>query len=148
MSRPLGCRDPGEQGGGGEGGAGHDGDYQCLLEDNSPCSPIPMSGALSVSPASSRAPLLPPSEGEQPPPRLTHTVDKPKPNTRRKRRLWRSYSCHQFDARGAFLQWGLGLGACFPMDVGRPLLRFTDEEVFLANHPGADYVSSNFNKRQ
>ena len=148
MSRPLGHRDPGEQGG----GAGHEGDYQCLLEDQSPSSPLPMSGALSVSPASSRAPLLPPSEGESAPPGLNKTVDKPKPTARSKRRLWRSYSCHQFDARGALLQWGLGLGAFFPMDVGmgmgRPLLRFTDEEVFLANHPGADYASSNFNKRQ
>ena len=67
----------------------------------------------------------------------------------RTRRLWRSYSCHQFDPgrAGALVQWA-GLGACYPMDHGRlgvahgrPLPKFTDEEVFLANHPGADYTT-------
>ena len=64
------------------------------------------------------------------------------------RRLIRSYSCHQFDARGALLQFGVGLGACFPtgmevgINIGRPLPKFTDEEVFLASHPGADYTTA------
>ena len=98
-----------------------------------------MSGeGSSSSPGSSLAPLLPPLE---PPPG-------PAPPALPKRlRLRRSASCHQFDARGALLQWGAGLGACFPMDLGpglgRPQLpKFTDEEVFLANHPGADYTTS------
>ena len=95
-----------------------------------------MSGEDSSSPGSSLAPLLPPV---RPPPG-------PAPPAL-PRRLRRSASCHQFDARGALLQWGAGLGACFPMDLGpglgRPQLpKFTDEEVFLANHPGADYTTS------
>ena len=40
------------------------------------------------------------------------------------------------------LQFGAGLGACFPVEVGlnmniaRPLPKFTDEEVFLATGLG------------
>ena len=91
----------------------------------------PVPGVSCSSPGSSRAPLL--CEGPASP--AQESV----------RRLRRSYSCHQFDARGALLQFGAGLGACFPMDrPGRalPLPKFTDEEVFLASHPGADYTTA------
>ena len=97
-------------------------------------SPWPAAGVSCSSPGSSRVPLLcegPASPGQD------------------SRRLTRSYSCHQFDARGALLQFGAGLGACFPMEAGsnlsrpgRALPRFTDEEVFLASHPGADYTTA------
>ena len=122
-------------GGGGDGEARHTPD---LL------SPVSMSGEDSSSPGSSLAPLLPPplEPGHAP----------PAPPPRRLPRLRRSASCHQFDARGALLQWGAGLGACFPMELGpglgpRPQLpKFTDEEVFLANHPGANYTTASKRK--
>ena len=86
-----------------------------------------------ASPCSSLAPLLP---RPQPPP-------PPRPD----QRLRRSFSCHQFDP-----QWrsggpgpGAGLAGCW--GPGRAAPRFTDEEVFMANHPGgggagADYTHS------
>ena len=49
-----------------------------------------------------------------------------------RRRLVRSYSCHQFEP-GA--PRGPGLGRLVP-------LRFTDEEVFMAPPPGPDYPAS------
>ena len=100
-------------------------------QDNDPLYSLPVPGVSCSSPGSSRAPLL--CQGSPP---------------QDIRRLTRSYSCHQFDARGALLQFGAGLGACFPMEVGinmniaRPLPKFTDEEVFLASHPGADYTTA------
>ena len=46
-----------------------------------------------------------------------------------RRRLGRSRSCHQFEpGRGG------GFGA-----LGRPALRFTDEEVFMAPPPGPEF---------
>ena len=98
-------------------------------------SSLPCPGVSCSSPGSSRAPLL--CEGQASP-------------AQDSRRLTRSYSCHQFDARGALLQFGAGLGACFPVEVGisinRParaaLPKFSDEEVFLASHPGADYTTA------
>ena len=105
-----------------------------------------MSGEDSSSPGSSLAPLLPPPLEPGPAP--------PAPPPRRLPRLRRSASCHQFDARGALLQWGAGLGACFPMELGpglglgprHQLPKFTDEEVFLANHPGANYTTASKRK--
>ena len=100
-----------------------------------------MSGGEASSPSSSLAPVLPPGSSPYP------LAPPPRQAPCRRLQLRRSYSCHQFEGRGALLQWGAGLGACFPMDrpgpgPGRQLPKFTDEEVFLANHPGADYTAS------
>ena len=120
------------------GGDGGGGDRETRHTPPSLLSLVSMSGEDFSSPGSSLAPLLPPPLAPAP---------GPAPPAPPRLRLRRSASCHQFDARGALLQWGAGLGACFPMELGpglgRPQLpKFTDEEVFLANHPGADYTAS------
>ena len=57
------------------------------------------------------------------------------------RRLWRSFSCH------------LGFpGPAGRMEPGHPrprlALKFTDDEVFLAQHPGPDCPAAGFYKRK